>query len=117
VVFVRNPHYFRAGKPYLDRIIADTNANPSAIALGVEKGALQGAALAAELTAADIQHALPRLAALQEVWASRQPSPVPRIVNAVSRSATSVGLTIDRGHGVPRGWRLDARETLFCIHL
>jgi ABC-type transport system substrate-binding protein len=58
VVFVRNPHYFRTGKPYLDRIIADTNVNPSAIALGVEKGELQGAALGAELTAADIQQAL-----------------------------------------------------------
>jgi ABC-type transport system substrate-binding protein len=57
VVFVRNPHYFRAGKPYLDRIIADTNANPAAIALGVEKGDLQGFALATDVPAADVQQA------------------------------------------------------------
>jgi ABC-type transport system substrate-binding protein len=57
VVFVRNPRYFRAGKPYLDRIIADTNVNPAAIALGVEQGALQGFALAADVPAAEVQQA------------------------------------------------------------
>jgi ABC-type transport system substrate-binding protein len=57
LVFVRNPHYFRAGKPYLDRIIVDTNVAPSTIALRVEKGELQGAAFAGDLTGADIQQA------------------------------------------------------------
>jgi ABC-type transport system substrate-binding protein len=57
VVFVRNPHYFRTGKPYIDRIIADTNVAPSTIALGVEKGELQGAGFAGDLPAADIQQA------------------------------------------------------------
>jgi ABC-type transport system substrate-binding protein len=57
VVFVRNPHYFRAGKPYVDRIIADTNVAPSLIALRVERGELDGAALADSLNAADIEQA------------------------------------------------------------
>jgi ABC-type transport system substrate-binding protein len=57
VVLVRNPHYFRAGKPYLDRVIVDTDVAPSTIALRIEKGEVQGAGFAADIPAADIQQA------------------------------------------------------------
>jgi len=30
-VFVRNPYYFRAGKPYLDKVIVDVNVAPPSL--------------------------------------------------------------------------------------
>lgn len=44
-VFVRNPYYFRAGKPYLDKVIVDVNVAPPpcrrCAALGVDDAGLQ----------------------------------------------------------------------------
>ena len=57
VVFVRNPYYFRAGKPYLDKVIVDVNVAPNVIALKVEKGELAGFGTASQLSAADLQQA------------------------------------------------------------
>lgn len=57
VVFVRNPYYFRAGKPYLDKVIVDLNVAPNVIALKVEKGELDGFGAASQLSAADLQQA------------------------------------------------------------
>ncbi len=57
VVFVRNPYYFRAGKPYLDKVIVDVNVAPNVIALKVEKGELAGFGTANQLAAADLQQA------------------------------------------------------------
>lgn len=55
--FVRNPHYFRAGKPYLDKVIVDLNVAANVIALKVEKGELSGFGAASQLTAADLAQA------------------------------------------------------------
>lgn len=55
VVFVRNPYYYRPGKPYLDKVIVDLNVAPSVIALKVEKGELTGFGAASQLSAADLQ--------------------------------------------------------------
>ena len=44
LVFVRNPHYFKAGKPYLDKIVVDVNVAANVIALRIEKGELTGSA-------------------------------------------------------------------------
>ena len=52
-VFVRNPFYFRKGKPYLDSVIAYSNVSPSVAALKVERGEADGFGFAPELTAAD----------------------------------------------------------------
>ena len=57
LVFVRNPRYFRAGKPYLDRVVVDLNVAASLIALRIEKGDLTGFADATQETAADVQQA------------------------------------------------------------
>lgn len=57
-VFVRNPHYFRPGKPYLDKIVVDTNDPASLIALKVEKGELDGFGNSQDIAAADLEHAL-----------------------------------------------------------
>lgn len=57
VVVVRNPHYFHAGKPYLDKIIADTSVAPNIIALKVEKGDLDGFGISTEIAASDLQQA------------------------------------------------------------
>ncbi len=57
-VFVRNPYYFRPGKPYLDRVTVDLNVAPNVIALRVEKGELTGFGTAAQVGAADLQQAL-----------------------------------------------------------
>src|SRR5207253_60197 len=64
LVFVRNPHYFHAGKPYIARIIVEENQAPNLIALKVEKGELTGYGAASEVDAADLQHftSNPRLA-------------------------------------------------------
>ena len=56
-VFVRNPHYFRPGKPYLDKVTVDLNVAANVIALKVEKGELTGFGAASQLTAADLQQA------------------------------------------------------------
>ena len=59
VVFVRNPHYFKAatGRPYVDKVIVDVNVTPNVIALKVEKGELTGFGTASQLSAADLQQA------------------------------------------------------------
>ena len=57
VVFVRNPHYFRIGKPYADKVIVYVNVAPSVIALKIEKGELAGFGAAGQLTPADLQQA------------------------------------------------------------
>lgn len=57
VVLVRNPHYFIAGKPYLDKVIIDVNVPASVIALRIEKGQLTAAASANDLSGADILQA------------------------------------------------------------
>lgn len=56
-VFVRNPHYFHAGKPYLDKVIVDLNVVANVIALKIEKGELSGFGAASQLTTADLQQA------------------------------------------------------------
>jgi len=57
-VFVRNPYYFRPGKPYLDRVVVDLNVAPNVIALRVEKGELTGFGTASQVGAADLQQAM-----------------------------------------------------------
>jgi ABC-type transport system substrate-binding protein len=59
VVFVRNPHYFKAatGKPYVDKVIVDVNVAASTIALKVEKGEITGFGSPGQLAAADLQQA------------------------------------------------------------
>jgi ABC-type transport system substrate-binding protein len=56
-VLVRNPRYFRHGKPYLDKVVASINVPSSVIALKIEKGELDGYGFSAEVGAADIQQA------------------------------------------------------------
>ncbi len=53
-VFVRNPHYFVAGKPYLDKVVVDLNVSPNVIALKVQKGEITGFGAANQMTAADL---------------------------------------------------------------
>ena len=55
-VFVRNPHYFHTGKPYVDKVITDLTVNPDLIALRVEKSQLDGFGYI-DITPADVQHA------------------------------------------------------------
>jgi peptide/nickel transport system substrate-binding protein/oligopeptide transport system substrate-binding protein len=55
--FVRNPHYFHPGKPYLNGIIAYENMDPSLIALKIEKGDLDAFGLAGGVLPADLQQA------------------------------------------------------------
>jgi len=57
LVFVRDPHYFHSGKPYLDKLIVDTNEDSSLIALQIEKGQVMAAGIAGIVTVADLQHA------------------------------------------------------------
>jgi ABC-type transport system substrate-binding protein len=57
VVFARNPYFFRAGKPYLDRVIVDINVAPSLLALKVEKGEIDGAGSDQEIPPVDLQQA------------------------------------------------------------
>ena len=54
-IFVRNPHYFRKGKPYVDKVIAYSSMASSLIALKIEKGDLDGFGRATELSAPDLQ--------------------------------------------------------------
>src|SRR5262249_50301315 len=54
-VFVRNPHYFHPGKPYLNEIIAYVNVASSLIALRIEKGELDGFGINFEIASADLQ--------------------------------------------------------------
>jgi ABC-type transport system substrate-binding protein len=66
VVFMRNPHYFKAGtgKPYADKVIVDVNVAPATIALRVEKGEISGFGAPGQANAADLQQAAsdPKLA-------------------------------------------------------
>ncbi len=54
-VLVRNPHYFRTGQPYLDKIIAYENVNANLIALKVQKGEIDGFGNDQEVAASDLQ--------------------------------------------------------------
>ncbi|HWE62828.1 MAG TPA: ABC transporter substrate-binding protein, partial [Chloroflexota bacterium] len=54
-VFVRNPYYFRPGKPYVDTVIVDVNVPSNVIALRIEKGTLDGFGDASQISAADVQ--------------------------------------------------------------
>lgn len=56
-VFVRNPHYFHAGKPYLDRVITYFNVAPSLIALKVERGDFDAFGLGFDIGPADYKQA------------------------------------------------------------
>jgi peptide/nickel transport system substrate-binding protein/oligopeptide transport system substrate-binding protein len=56
-VFVRNPYYFRAGKPYVDKIVVGIGTAPNVIALKVEKGELDGFGDALDVATADLQQA------------------------------------------------------------
>jgi ABC-type transport system substrate-binding protein len=55
LVFVRNPHYFRPGKPYLDQIIVAVNVPATVITLKIEKGEIDGFGWDTEENAADLQ--------------------------------------------------------------
>jgi ABC-type transport system substrate-binding protein len=55
LVFVRNPYYWKKGKPYLDRIIVYVNVPASVITLKIEKGELHGLGDASQASAADVQ--------------------------------------------------------------
>jgi len=55
LIFLRNPHYFHAGKPYLDKIIADTDVSQSVIALKIQKGEYDGVATLNEIAPADMR--------------------------------------------------------------
>lgn len=57
LVFVRNPHYFHAGKPYLNKVILYTNLTPSIIALKIEHGDIDGVGASTDVSAVDIQSA------------------------------------------------------------
>jgi peptide/nickel transport system substrate-binding protein/oligopeptide transport system substrate-binding protein len=57
VVLVRNPHYYLPGRPYLDKVIIDVSVPASVIALRIEKGQLDAAASANDLSGADILQA------------------------------------------------------------
>ena len=57
LVLARNPHYFRPGLPYLDKVIVTYNASSSVLSLKVEKGELDGIGAATETQAADVQQA------------------------------------------------------------
>jgi ABC-type transport system substrate-binding protein len=54
-VFVRNPHYFQPGKPYLDKIITYLNVSPSVIALRIRHGDLDAYADPDQVDNADIE--------------------------------------------------------------
>lgn len=55
--FVRNPHYFHAGKPYVDKVVMDMNVAANVIALKVEKGDLDGFGIGSDIAPADVQQA------------------------------------------------------------
>ena len=57
LVFVRNPHYFRTGKPYVDRLVVDTNLTANLVTLKIEKGEIDGFANGSEMDAPDLQQA------------------------------------------------------------
>ncbi|MDB5058405.1 MAG: extracellular solute-binding protein family 5, partial [Chloroflexi bacterium] len=54
-VFVKNPHYYRAGQPYLDKVVVSLNVTPSVIALKIQHGDLDAFGAAFEAASADIQ--------------------------------------------------------------
>ncbi len=53
--FTRNPHYFRSGKPYINKIIADFSVPSSVIALKIQKGEVDGYGNDEDIGAADLQ--------------------------------------------------------------
>ncbi|MDB5058025.1 MAG: extracellular solute-binding protein family 5, partial [Chloroflexi bacterium] len=53
-VFVRNTHFFHSGKPHADKIVIEVNVPASVIALRIEKGELDAAASASDLSGSDI---------------------------------------------------------------
>ena len=55
LVFVRNPHYWKTGKPYLDKIVVYINIPASVITLKIEKGELHGLGDASQASGADIR--------------------------------------------------------------
>ncbi len=57
ITFTRNPHYFHIGKPYLDKVIIDTNVSPSVIALRIQSGQVDGVGTTSDLNAVDIRQA------------------------------------------------------------
>lgn len=57
VVLVRNPYYFRTGKPYVDKVVVSYNMPSSLIALKVEKGELDGYGSDSEVAGADAKQA------------------------------------------------------------
>ncbi len=54
-ILVKNPHYFIAGQPYLDKVVILLNVTPSVIALKVQHGDLDGFAGAFEIATPDLQ--------------------------------------------------------------
>ena len=55
LTFVRNPYYWRTGKPYVDKIVVYVNVPANVIALKVQKGELDGLGDASQASAADVQ--------------------------------------------------------------
>lgn len=54
--FVKNPHYFRKGLPYLDKVITYLNVQPSVIALKIEHGDLDAFGDAIQIATPDLEH-------------------------------------------------------------
>ncbi|HVC81324.1 MAG TPA: ABC transporter substrate-binding protein [Chloroflexota bacterium] len=54
-VFIKNPQYYRAGQPYLDKIIFSLNISTSVLALKVQHGDLDGFAAGFEVAPADLR--------------------------------------------------------------
>lgn len=54
-VLVRNPYYFRKGKPYVDKVIAYENVNANLIALKIQKGEVDGFGNDQEVAASDLR--------------------------------------------------------------
>ncbi len=54
-VFVKNPHYYRTGQPYLDKLVFSLNISPSVLALKVQHGDLDGFGAGFEVATADLQ--------------------------------------------------------------
>ncbi len=103
-VFVRNPHYFRAGLPYLDKIVAYSNVAPNVAALKVEKGEVDGFGFSAELTAADrtqaandpkFSHYLQTAPVTQVVWMNLNVHVAP-LDNAKLRQAIAMAINRPR---------------------
>lgn len=57
VVLLRNPYYFRTGKPYVDKVVVSYNMPSSLIALKIEKGELDGYGSDSQVAGADVKQA------------------------------------------------------------